>query len=318
MMGSALRKRLPIESLSDVRWAKVERSLFDPRWRRAPRRRAIRPSVSVWTWRTAIGLACATALAWALVAVGWHDSLRSKGGSEPLRVETAATPVHVELGDSALDVGPQSRVRIAGDDARGTVIDLESGRIECEVAPRKGRPPVRVLAGKVEVRVIGTHFVVARSGDAATVDVQHGTVEVTADGLRSYVGGGEHWPPSASAPSVLVEHVPPATAAGATRGPSHAPPPSAMSRATPRERFEAASALEARQPEAALAIYRDLAEQGGGWGANALFAEGRLQADRGYRDSARAFLREYIGRYPSGPNAEDARRLLERFTDSGH
>lgn len=313
-MGSVLRKRLPVESLSDVRWAKVERSLFDPRWRKPPRRHAARPHVSVWTWRTAIALACTTALAWTLVAVGWHDHLRSKGGSEPLRVETAATPVHVELGDSALDVGPQSRVRIAGDDARGTVIDLENGRIECEVAPRNGRAPVRVMAGKVEVRVVGTHFVVTRAGDAATVDVQHGTVEVTADGRRWFVGAGAHWPPSASAPPFLVEHVPPAMPAGATRGPSHTSSTSvAGSRATPRERFESASALEARQPDAALAIYRDLAEVGGSWGANALFAEGRLQADRGYRDSARALLREYVGRYPSGPNAEDARRLLERL-----
>jgi TolA-binding protein len=46
---------------------------------------------------------------------------------------------------------------------------------------------------------------------------------------------------------------------------------------------------------------------------NALYAEGRLDVDRAHPDDARRVLQEYLARYPAGPNAEDARRLLERL-----
>jgi TolA-binding protein len=74
-----------------------------------------------------------------------------------------------------------------------------------------------------------------------------------------------------------------------------------------------ASALESRQPQAALAGYRELAQKGGAWAQNALFAEGRLEADLGERDEARRLLSAYLARYPGGPNADDARQLLERM-----
>jgi hypothetical protein len=85
------------------------------------------------------------------------------------------------------------------------------------------------------------------------------------------------------------------------------------SRPSPRERYDAASKLEAQKPEAAMALYSDLARQGGAWGMNALFAEGRLEADRGHSSDAVRLLEEYLARYPVGPNAEDARRLLARM-----
>ena len=58
---------------------------------------------------------------------------------------------------------------------------LERGRVECEVPPRNDRPPFSVEAGDVTVRVVGTHFSVARSGSKdVEVDVQRGVVQVTA------------------------------------------------------------------------------------------------------------------------------------------
>jgi TolA-binding protein len=92
--------------------------------------------------------------------------------------------------------------------------------------------------------------------------------------------------------------------------PTPLPPRASLS---PRARYEAASRLEATDPDAALAQYRELAQKGGGWGQNALFAAGRLDADRGDRDEARRLLHQYVSLYPAGANANDARELLNRM-----
>jgi hypothetical protein len=248
----------------------------------------------------------------------------------PTRVETGANGSRVEIGESVIEVGPQSAVRVNGDDTRGVVIVLEGGRIECEVAPRHGRPPLVVEAGAVEVRVVGTHFVVTRAGDDTSVDVQRGEVEVSSRGNRARINAGSHWPPSDDAlrgsgapagtstpPAIPVGaggSQPSATRAGASdnRGASSSSP-SASPNLSPRERYEMASALEAKQPQVALAGYRELAQKGGPWAQNALFAQGRLEADLGDRDEARRLLQAYLARYPGGPNADDARHLLERM-----
>jgi len=180
------------------------------------------------------------------------------------------------------------------------------------------------------VRVIGTHFVVARAGDAVGVDVQRGEVEVTSGGVRALVPAGSRWPPSAAAadgaetpsspaslsPTSLSPASPSPAASESAREPWARPasgPAARSSAASPRELYEAASRLEAAQPGAAVALYRELAHQGGAWGENALFGAGRLEADRGDHDDARRLLRDYLARYPGGPNANDARQLLDRL-----
>ena len=80
-----------------------------------------------------------------------------------------------------------------------------------------------------------------------------------------------------------------------------------------RERFQSAVALEVRDPLAAARIYRELASGSGPWAANALFAEARLSTERGQPDAAQALLSLYLERFPSGPNADDARALLGRL-----
>jgi TolA-binding protein len=90
--------------------------------------------------------------------------------------------------------------------------------------------------------------------------------------------------------------------------PAAAPPPSGPSR---QERYEAAARLEGRDPERALAGYRQLAAEGGPWAANALYAEARLELELGRTARARRLLRRYLDRFPDGLNAEDARSLLE-------
>lgn len=310
--------KIELEPLSEARWARVERAVLDA----GALGERLAPDVTP-RWRLAAGL---LVLAGALAAIAGGLAWRAlqpetRGGAT--RVETAANGSRVEFGESTIDVGPTSAVRLAGDDSHGVIVTLDTGRVECDVTPRRGRPPFLVEAGSVEVRVIGTHFVVARTNDSIVVDVQRGQVEVTSNGQRSLVSAGSHWPASsdvaAEAPPPLGAPAAPARDTSAGHGvpaETHAAAPApirAVPSLSPREQYEAASKLEKQQPAAAIAQYRELAHQGGAWGENALFAAGRLEADRGDQDEARRLLREYLGRYPAGPNANDARQLLDRL-----
>ena len=321
----SLRNQIDIEPLGEGRWARIERSLFrsldeDERVSGA----AIRPDiVSALRWKVAASLVLTGALAAAFGAVTWRTLVQPDLRSGPTRIETASNGSKVEVGESSVDVGPQSTVRVTGDDVHGVSLLLDTGRVECDVAPRRGRPPFLVEAGRVEVRVIGTHFAVTRAGDTVAVDVQRGQVEVISGADHTLVSAGAHW----TTPAEVARAAAAADATPATPSDTHVDAPaaprasSADSRAvaaapqrpSPRDQYEAASRLEARQPEAALATYGDLARQGGPWGMNALYAQGRLEADRERRDEARRYLHDYLFRYPAGPNAEDARRLLERL-----
>jgi outer membrane protein assembly factor BamD (BamD/ComL family) len=79
------------------------------------------------------------------------------------------------------------------------------------------------------------------------------------------------------------------------------------------ERFRRAAALESTDPATALAEYAALAREEGPWGANALYAQARLELELGHTGRARTLLERYLARYPSGVNAEDARALLRRL-----
>ncbi|HSY24232.1 MAG TPA: FecR domain-containing protein [Polyangiaceae bacterium] len=342
-MGVSLDKNVPIEPLGEARWTRVERSLMnaladlEPEVQGAPSS-SLGGWQSSWrsVWRGATPLVLTGALAAAVGAFAWRGLVQPEGTMAPARIATAAIGSRVEVGESTVEVGPQSAVRLSGDDTHGISVLLDTGRVECDVAPRHGRPPFLVEAGAVEVRVIGTHFVVTRAGEAVTVAVQRGRVEVISGQGHAFVDAGSQWPlvapaQAAPAPGPVAQAIgtepapapdpiarPPVAEARAASGSSatSAGPGTAMAaspRMSSRERYDAASKLEAQKPEAAMAIYGELARQGGAWGMNALFAEGRLEADRGRQSEATHLLEEYLARYPFGPNAEDARRLLARM-----
>jgi len=312
----SLAKKIRVEPLSEMRWERLERALleqldgqdasFPVSVRAAEGARALR-------WRSAAALVMAGAAAAVLGVVTWHLLAWRGEAVATTRLETGTNGTQVEVGESTLDVGPESTMRVSGDDGQGVVVVLNRGRVECDVPPRKARPPFVVEAGAVTVRVIGTHFAVGRGVDGTTVDVQRGVVDVEAGEKHVLVHAGEHWPPSNSA--VVVDDGSAAEVSSATT--SLAAPPSSPAHlaagATARDQYEAASRLETTQPDSAIAVYRGLARRGGPWGMNALFAEGRLEADRGHGDEARRLLHEYLARYPGGPNADDARRVIGRL-----
>jgi hypothetical protein len=321
----SFEKKIDIEPLGEGRWARIERTVFNADLDRVDGQIDIGAegeASPAFRWRGGAALVLAGALAAAFGAGTWRMLSSSSGGSVATRVETASNGSRVEVGESTVDVGPESAVRVTGDDVHGVSVLLESGRVECDVPPRRGRPAFLVEACGVEVRVVGTHFSVTCGHGAVSVDVQRGQVEVISGPEHAFVPAGAHWPlppqevvtatpTNASHPKPRVDR-PVSRAVGAeARASASATKPSASN--TAQEQYESASKLEATQPEEAIWLYRELAKHGGPWGMNALYAEGRLQADRTHQDDARRVLQEYLSRYPTGPNAEDAKRLLERL-----
>jgi hypothetical protein len=372
-----LRDKIPVEPLPEPRWAQIERSVFAQLDRDAkdpllqsmadisvPHRR------SGLTWRHGLVAALSLAATVILVVAGLRflalqQAATGASAANPSRIVTGTSESHLAVGESSIDVEPQSAALVSGDDAHGILVVLDRGGATFEIAPRHGRPPVIVQAGDVRVRVIGTRFTVTRDGDGARVAVEHGTVEVSANGKTALVHAGEQWPsatltsaaplsppdsqpehsrparPNRTVPSP-VPHVPPAAlhpsplatslpesfgrtpSAPAADNNSFAPPPDATDDTpaaapppppppSPRELFETAAQIEGREPARAIGIYQQLAAAGGVWGMNALFAWARLEYDRGNRGAAAQLLNQYLARYPRGPNAADARALLEHL-----
>jgi hypothetical protein len=107
---------------------------------------------------------------------------------------------------------------------------------------------------------------------------------------------------------------------GTSSAPSATPAPSsagtgasAPTSRSPQQVFESAARIERTRPDDAAALYRELASGGTAWAGSALFALGRLEADRGHRGEATRLLDEYLARYPRGINVDDARALLQHL-----
>lgn len=312
--------QIEVEPLSEARWSKIDAGLFEKLDRDAQEGRiSARPAaapIPFFKRRAVVMGAVGFAAAAAFAAVAGRTLFEGGGQSASIqasRIVTGASPSHVALGTSSLEVAPESAVVASGDDKQGLLVVLEKGSVDCEVAPRKGRPPFVVLAGDVRVRVVGTRFVVQRAPEGVTVRVDHGAVEVARGGETKLLHDGEQWSEAkaAEAPKAAPTEEPtaPATTAPkpATSHPAATPPrdPNADQKA-----FERAASLEVRDPDAALSTYRRLGAGSGAWAAPSLFAAGRLASDRGRSAEARTLLTEYLRRFPSGPNAGDARKLL--------
>lgn len=314
------RIKVEVEPLSESRWRRVDDALFDALERgdvSPPLREVSNSNSSLRSKRRVLaGVVVAVAVAAGVFAFALRRP-RVERSQEvattaapspssviamPSHIETGASRSFVSLGFASLDVAPESAVTTTGDEAHGVVVVLERGAVECEVTPRGEGAPFVVQSGDVRVRVVGTRFVVRRDATgASTVKVSHGVVEVSHDGARTMVGGGESWPlPTASSASSVPSAAP-------TR------PTASHANTSSRELYEQAARLEARDPTTALSMYNRVAEAGGPWSAPALFAAGRLAGDTGKNDEARALLRRYLDRYPKGANAEDARILLTRL-----
>lgn len=122
-------------------------------------------------------------------------------------LRTASEKLAVDLEDgSKVTLAPRSRVAMKETHSDDVALNLEEGRVACQVAKNKERE-FSVSAGDVTVRVIGTTFSVERlslgTEEKVTVEVTEGVVEVEGpDGVIKRLGAGESWSVRLSAEGV--------------------------------------------------------------------------------------------------------------------
>ncbi|HET9987721.1 MAG TPA: FecR family protein [Kofleriaceae bacterium] len=314
-------ERPPIEPLSDVAWSRVERNV----WSHLDATEGLPVRRSHRRWWLAAPLAAAALAAVALLM--FHTPARPGRDDGPTRVVSEASSSSVSLGDAHIALDPHSAI-VMDSHAGAPNVLVEHGAAWFAVEPRGSRPPFVVIAGDMRVRVIGTRFRVARDAERIEVEVDHGIVEVGYHGELVRVTNGQHW--SSDAPSVVaaIEPLPapapvipsPEVPAPAPVAPAPAAPaPSVAHPATPTSstdrdatKYAELARLEASAPNAAMAGYLALSKGSGRWAQVALYAAGRLAADRG-EARAMTFLEIYLRRFPHGANADDARQLLTRL-----
>lgn len=280
---------------------------------------ADRPRVRPWMYLAA---AVATAVAVTLViAVLREPALRSDPARAPSLV---VTPIggssRFTVDDAVIDAGSDTEVEVRSADPGEVVFVLARGTIDCDVAPRKGRP-LRVRAGDVVVEVVGTRFSVTRT-PGVRVDVTHGQVRVRTPGGEFLVGPGERWseggaataiadpagaavrgPAEAAAPPVSGGSA--AAAVASNPDDSAAPPAKPPAVRSSREAFQAAQRLESHDRRAAARAYRAVASGDGAWAALALYSLAELDASSGLPRDALAAVDEYLRRFPHGTGIED-------------
>lgn len=312
----------PVENLSEVTWARVERGVFarldSAHASGAESSAELARARQAWKW-IALPVAVAAVIAIVIVATRPREPA-TIAQVEPSRVVSGDAPSAITFGDAHVALDADSAVTLS-DDAGSPTVLLERGAAWFSVAPRGSRPPFFVLAGDTTVRVIGTRFRVARDGERADVAVDHGTVEVTYRGGVVRVTDGQSWSTLAPtqvavpAPAPLPAAVPAPAPVPVTPPIGSASPPTpapAHHRDPDQARYEALAAVEARHPDAAIKGYLELSQGSGRWAALALYSAARLAVDR--KDPrAEMLLTVYLRRFPSGANAADVKYLLDRL-----
>jgi hypothetical protein len=280
--------------------------------------REVRRGRAWWIAAAAIGVAAAAALAISS-REGWAspDPAGEPRAPEQRGHLVASRPIEIQVAHARVEVARGTELSW-----RGAEVTLARGRLHVEVDPRAhARFSVRTESFVVEVT--GTSFDVTPD----EVRVERGSVRVVgSDGaiLDPRVGPGESWPraqPRAEVPAPITID-PPAVARVSQEA---LPQPSSQRARRPRAsqngeaatndaraRWEAAVRAEVTDQNAALRAYEEIERGGGPYAGTALFARARLLGELGRRREARDALLRYLERYPGGPNADDARELLQR------
>ena len=293
-----------------------------------------------WRW-----LALCTALAGAAGGAWFIGKGALSPGAAPQAVlagaslQTAAASRSVTLLDgSRLALAARTELTVRGNEPAAVLLALGRGQVDFDVAPRPGRS-FSVLAGDVEVRVVGTKFSIKATpepeGLRVEVSVLYGMVEIQSarrPGIVARVAAGQSWlqlpGPHASAGAAVLEPSQPSAPAlspEALAKSDAAPPAPSGAAAGPsaRELFEkAGERRRAGDAAGAARAYEELlrAYPADGRASLSAFELGRLRMDRlGDSAGAIAALERAVGLNVGPTFREDAlARLVSVYASQGN
>lgn len=184
-----LRGKIQVEPLDDERVTNIERKVVTGYADAVARGRA---AGSRWLLPT---LAAATAAAVVAAVLVWklrpaHEPV-APAVAAAVRVEASPEGSTLDIGDATIAVTPGGAFEVTRPDG-GVLVALDHGKVGLSVASRKGRAPLIVRAGDVDVIVVGTKFSVERTGEVV-VEVTEGVVRVRRMGDEVRVAAGERW-----------------------------------------------------------------------------------------------------------------------------
>ena len=230
------------------------------------------------------------------------------------RADSAGRAVALDDG-SRLELAPSTEVRTSK--SAPDRVELAVGRGSTTFDVKPGGPRTWIVdAGPVVVRVLGTRFTVARTGDDVVVSVERGKVQVESRGAVRVLTAGETFesasprtsptPPRAPEPKTTTT---PAAAPVVAR--ETAPTTDAMGRADAERR--------GGQPRAAVATLRALVDSGDRRAPLAAFTIAKINAeDLGDpRSAATCFERAITLGLPGGLDEEAHARAVEGYSRSG-
>ncbi len=108
--------------------------------------------------------------------------------------------------NSTAELEPKTSVRVEHDAINEVRVTMAGGRARFSVTKNKARA-FHVMTRGVDVRVVGTRFVVEDLGDGVLVSVDEGTVEVRAGDELRRLTAGQSWRGNAD-PAPLTENTP--------------------------------------------------------------------------------------------------------------
>ena len=295
---------------SDARRERVERRVFEQlaAVRVIERTDAVIPvdTPSRLRWLVPAGLLAAAAAAVVVFVV-------MRGGTEPATpVATTPSRVVTPVGatsrftvgeDAVIDAGSDTSVEVQNVPGGGITLVLARGSVECDVAPRAGRAPFRVISGDVSVEVVGTRFTVTRT-PSPRVDVTRGKVKVFAPGGSWLVAAGESWTPASTEIPAAVE--PPKPPEVAVEAPAPAPvKKAAPAKPDPIAMYDRIDA--AKDPVAAADAFLK-AFPSHALVEDVTYKRMEALAKAGRNDEARRAAADYLKKYPHGVYVEAASR----------
>lgn len=289
-----------------------------------------------------LGAAALAAAVLALVMFVRRTDAPTREVASPSRV---VTPVGGEsrfiVGDAVIDAKSDTSVEVQHGENGAITLVLARGAVDCDVEPRHGRPPFRVIAGDLKVEVVGTRFTVTRT-PALRVDVARGKVKVTSSTGTTLVEAGESWPAITAEVQPVVEQpavAEPAVAEPAVAGPAAeqpaveqppvvaeqppthiAAPKTVAKQAKPvaaaptdealaQKSYNVAVNLETSNPAKAATIYRAIAtdsKTSPTLAATALLSLAQVQLRLMDPAGALSAADEYMKRFPKATSAQEA------------